>query len=376
MPRREPLWPPVGVEGMVMRPGGPPRRLRIVCCGLSVTRQGIRSTRLLAPITWARAAVLLAFLVLFVSAGAVQAQTPVSGEATVDRTTVTLGDRITYTITVRVPPDVQITPPGDTQAFGLFDILERHSPQERTLNDGRREIRMTFVVAAFRATGNLALPGLTIPYLRADGGRSEIQVPAVPVTVRSVLPGQTPADIRDLKPQLSVPGAPSRWPYFWMALAVLVLLALVPLVVVWRRRRVRPVSEAPASPLLPEDVARAELDRIATLNLLDQGDFSTYHRLIAGVVRRYLTDRYGFPGFALTTTELQQRMVGHGVDRWQARLVSGLLRECDAVVYAGYRPAPARADANLTMAYEIIEMTRPAPLLMAVPSRNGERATA
>ena len=38
--------------------------------------------------------------------------------------------------------------------------------------------------------------------------------------------------------------------------------------------------------------------------------------------------------------------------------MAGLLNQCDAVVFAQYRPAPDRADADLTAAYEIVEMSR------------------
>jgi hypothetical protein len=44
-----------------------------------------------------------------------------------------------------------------------------------------------------------------------------------------------------------------------------------------------------------------------------------------------------------------------GADRFAARLVGGLLEECDSVVYAGYRPAAERRRADLTMAREIVE---------------------
>jgi hypothetical protein len=47
------------------------------------------------------------------------------------------------------------------------------------------------------------------------------------------------------------------------------------------------------------------------------------------------------------------------VERWQARLVGGLLERCDAAVYAGQRPDPASADHDLTVAFEIIELARP-----------------
>jgi hypothetical protein len=43
-----------------------------------------------------------------------------------------------------------------------------------------------------------------------------------------------------------------------------------------------------------------------------------------------------------------------------------LLEQCDAVLYAGYRPALERADADLTAAYEIVEMSRPAPQQLEV----------
>ncbi len=79
------------------------------------------------------------------------------------------------------------------------------------------------------------------------------------------------------------------------------------------------------------------------------------YRALATVVRHLLSNRYGFPAFALTTAELQRRMEAEGVDRWQSRLVGGLLQECDAVVYSGYRPAQERRQADLNMAREIVE---------------------
>ena len=44
-----------------------------------------------------------------------------------------------------------------------------------------------------------------------------------------------------------------------------------------------------------------------------------------------------------------------GIDRFQGKLAGNLLEECDAVVYAGYRPAAERRHADLTMARELVE---------------------
>jgi hypothetical protein len=125
---------------------------------------------------------------------------------------------------------------------------------------------------------------------------------------------------------------------------------------------------AEATPLRPAPAlnARKELDRIMALELPSKGELIEHYRLLALCVRRFLSERYGFPALALTTSELEQRMEAAGVDRWPARLVCGLLNECDAVVYARYVPAATRAEADNAMAYEIVETMDAAPRV-AVP---------
>jgi hypothetical protein len=219
---------------------------------------------------------------------------------------------------------------------------------------------LAFTVAAF-GTGDLQIPAIEVPYTNAAGSPAVATAPAIPISVASVIPaGQPPTDIRDLKPQLSVPGgAPAYLTPLGIGAAVVVVLGLALLLARLLRRRRAPAPAGP--PLSPEDEARAELERIAGLGLPEGGAHKEHYRLVGSCVRRYLTDRYGFPAVALTTAELEGQMVGRGVDRWQARLVSGLLQECDEVRYGQYAPAIARADADLTAAFEIVEMTRPRP---------------
>ena len=45
-----------------------------------------------------------------------------------------------------------------------------------------------------------------------------------------------------------------------------------------------------------------------------------------------------------------------GTDRWHARIILGLLDECDSVKWAHYAPDANRAQRALTMAYEIVEL--------------------
>jgi len=104
-----------------------------------------------------------------------------------------------------------------------------------------------------------------------------------------------------------------------------------------------------------EEPDERRLPSLPEAEQLMAGDPVAAYRSIATTVRFTLGERYGIPAPALTTRELQRRMEAVGIDRWQARLAGGLLEECDAVVYAGYRPAAERRMADLTMARELVE---------------------
>lgn len=286
---------------------------------------------------------------------------PVIVRASVDRDHVTVGDRIALTIVVEHDDGLTPAAPDATSAFGPFEVLAAEPPRVRSLGGGRTETAFVFTVAAF-GTGSLEVPPVTSAYEDA-GTPATVNTPAIPVTVSSVIPaGESPTDVRDLKPQLDVPGGVPAYltPTLIVVAAAAVAGLTTLLALAVRRRRQRPAPSPPVTLPAPEDEARAELERIAGLGLPDGGDHKEHYRLLGGCVRRYLAGRYGFPALALTTAELGGQMVGLGVDRWQARLVSSLLQECDDVRYGQYVPAAARADADLTAAFEIVEMTRPA----------------
>jgi hypothetical protein len=246
-------------------------------------------------------------------------------------------------------------------------------PQERALPGGLKEIRIRYEVAFFRP-GAAEIPALAMPTLGVDGVQGVVNSAPIAVNVESVLPpGADAAEVRDLKPQIELPfnARVSRRAVMAAVAFVLAVTVVAGAAIWWMwRRNMRAVPEpAPiAVASSPETAARAELQRIAGLGLLDAGDFRTYHALIAACVRRFLSDHYGFPAFAMTTSELRAHMEGQGVGRWQARLVAGLLSECDAVNYARYTPARERAESNLSMAFEIVETPLDASAPLAVSS--------
>jgi hypothetical protein len=159
-----------------------------------------------------------------------------------------------------------------------------------------------------------------------------------------------------LKPQLDVAAdAPGPlWPATFVALFA--LLTALGHLLMQRAIGARPALPMPLAspPLTPEERARQSLDALAAGG---HDDPRPYYAGIAFTLRRYLSERFGFPAYAMTRRELQRHMSRSGIDRWPARLMANVLEQCDAVQFAGFRPAGARMDADLTAAYEIVQLT-------------------
>jgi hypothetical protein len=271
----------------------------------------------------------------------------------------TVGDRLRVVVKLNAEPGTTVTlAPGS-----LTDPFVLTKQPSSTANG--REVTLTLDMAVF-ATGDLQLPSLRLAFRERNGNAGEVVTRPTSIKVESVLPADpSNAELRPLKPQAQIP-EPGAFEALAPVGTALALLAVALLAFLVLRRRSKPrekVVEVEEDDYeAAEDKARGLLDE-AGKQFDANGDFVTYYTTLANTLREYLTARFGFPAFALTTTEMQDQMVQRGMDRWQARIVGGLLNQCDAVVYARYRPAPERADADLTAAYEIVEMSRPGELV-------------
>jgi hypothetical protein len=277
----------------------------------------------------------------------------------------TVGDRVELTIVVDHDTSTTIEGPGFGNDYGPFELIEIADPRDET-RTGIVRTTLGYTFATF-VLGTVELPPLTLRWRGSTQGTMTTE--AQSVTVSSVLvPGDN--ELRPLKPQLEIADdAPSPLlPATYVALfAALTALGYV---LVARAIRERPEAPAPVAAevtLTPAQRARASLDALSG----DAGDAASYYASIAAIVRRYLSERYGFAAYAMTRTELQRHMTREELGRWPARLVGNLLEQCDAVQFAGFVPAAERAEADLTAAYEIIELTEPrddAPSGVAAPA--------
>ena len=300
------------------------------------------------------------------AAGSVHAQASATiVSATITPTTATIGDRLTLTIVVDHDRSVDVEGPGFGGDFGGLEVVDIPAPASETQGDQQRTT-LTYTLTAFRA-GELLVPAIPIT-LRAAGVET-LRTSPLRVVIASVLaPGDT--TLRPLKPQLDL-GDEAPTP----ALPVIIVAAFAALTAfgyaLFERAaaitpRALPVVAVPEPIVEPHDAARAELHAIDAAGLAEK-DVREFYARIAMVVRRYLSERFAFPAYAMTRRELDREMSRAGIDRWAARVTGNLLEQCDAAQFAKFVPAPERRVADLTAAYEIVEITTPASDEAATP---------
>ncbi len=299
----------------------------------------------------------VAMLALALAASPAHAQqAPAIVAVRVTPDTATIGDRLELTIEVDHDDAFTVEGPGFGANFGKLELIAIADPRTES-RDGVSRTTFGYTLAAF-VTGAVELPRLPVRW-RGAAGEGTISTPAQTITIESVLaPNET--ELRPLKPQLDI-ADPAPSPIVPITyVAMFVALTALGYVLVSRAVGARPAGAAAASEiaLTPAEAARASLDALAAAGAAGC-DLASYYATIAVTVRRYLSERYGFPAYAMTRTELQRHMTREELGRWPARLTANLLEECDAVQFAGFSPAPERADADLTAAYEIIELTQP-----------------
>lgn len=268
--------------------------------------------------------------------------------ATLSTTSAIIGQQLSLVVEVFTPPGATVEADPLARSWGTVEFVRVASRSSRDQDGGTLHV-LELVVAPFWPGDVRFAPGLLV----LNGPNVETRtLPAVSLAVNQTLTADQPNELSPLPGPRSIAGGES--PLLRPAIATGAVLGTAMLLLggslVLRRWRSRP---PPAVPELPP--APPSMPDLALIEAAIQTNPAHAYREMALGVRSVLAGRYGFPAAALTAAEIARRMEALGLNRWQARLVSGLLDECDAVIYAGYRPAAERRLADLNMAREILE---------------------
>src|SRR5690606_23791986 len=126
---------------------------------------------------------------------------------TVSPPAATIGDLVRIEVVADHDSDVIVT--AVVPQIDGVDQLSTSQPSTETLPDGRERTTMEFVIQPFRLAA--VDPGtITVEWLREDSTSGAVEVDVPPVEVVPVR-AATDTELRPLKPQAEVPGAPPAW---------------------------------------------------------------------------------------------------------------------------------------------------------------------
>ncbi|MFQ6096768.1 MAG: hypothetical protein ACE5O2_03515 [Armatimonadota bacterium] len=285
-------------------------------------------------------------------AGSAPGAAPVRVRASAQPRRVTVGDIITYTITASFAEGASVQLPGLEADLSPFEVRDYQESEARTRHG--RAITGTYKLALFE-TGPHDIPSIEVRWRLRNGEEGSEKTAPVSITVVSVLGGNT-GDIRDIKgPRDAQPGHLTE---VIVGVAAVAAVAILVILGVWARRRGPVTRQEPAPPPRPPDAVALEmLQRLADSTLLAEERVKQYYSELSDIVRQYVEGRYDVPALERTTDEL----LGDLRHRWMPRAtmaeLAALLRDCDLVKFAKWRPERARAQDAVATAIRIVRAT-------------------
>jgi len=296
-------------------------------------------------------AALVILLVAFAAPPA-RAADPVNAAATVDRTSITIGDRIQLTIVVNAEPGYLPSDPTIAHEIGSFEVVQTQQAQKVT-RGSQIQFIYRYAITAWQVA-DLVIPPVSIAWIGPNGQTGTAVTGEVPIKVVTVVAnGEKADDIKPLKPQLTVAeDLLPRLQRIAIGLGGAVVLMVVVGIALWLliRKRAGALFE---ERLTPVQRALRELDQLAELKLPEEGKTAEHYARLTASLRRYAVERFGVqPG--RTSREVRDALERAGLERTQAAAIYEILHEGDEVRFRHTTPYPAHAQNAVRAALEII----------------------
>jgi hypothetical protein len=312
------------------------------------------------------------FLVLAVFAAA-QETAQVRVSSSVDRSSVTVGDVVRYTLAVEWAKGVTVTPPSLGVNLGQFEIRDYKAGEPKGIESGRTRLETTYEIAAYDV-GTLTIPGVPIRYKDASGAEKTIDSEPISILVAGSNP-DLKGTIRDLRGPV---GIPVDWtPYLLIGggalLAALLGIGGYLYYRAWRARRAK-LAEA----RVPADQwALARLEELRAAGHVEAGRLKEYFSGLSEILRGYVERRYRVPALERTTDELAVVVAALPIAKDLGAELLDRLATCDLVKFAKHVPDADVPVRMLEEARAFIHATKealaPAPMPMPTPTSPATR---
>ncbi len=273
--------------------------------------------------------------------------------AYVDKSTITIGEKVKYTIEVDFDETAKVELPAGDNRFGGFTVKDFGQDKDRRIGGKRIQKKQWFLLDTY-TLGSYVIPEQEVKITLPGASQQTLKSPQIFVEVKSVIKeGGKEEGLRDIKPPLE---GPFKGLWLWIAGAGAIVTAGIIAWFLYSRRK----TQKEVLPALPaHEAALKELSRIEALGLLEQGKIKDYYYLVNLCLRAYLEARFALRAPEQTTEEfLQYALSSEKLQAKQIKLLKEYLYHCDLVKYAEFKPALDESRALGTTTRCFVEETK------------------
>lgn len=269
----------------------------------------------------------LSFLITYAVVAGASPQPSWSVHTNVDRSTLTIGDLITFSLVIEHPQGTSVVAPSFDGLPDSLVLVNKEQPPSQTI-DNRSTSKFVLKLQA-QKIGNVRIAEQTVEIKDATGAVLSQKTSAIDIIIQSVLnQKEPPQDVRDIK---ALEQLPAELPWKLITFIFLGAVAMGIAWIVFRKKRhsERLVVES------PHDIAQRELQKLYHEWKQHPELTQIFGFKLSSIIRLYVEQRYGFNATDLTTEE-----VVAALNKWaaippaeQTRLRS-LLENTDPIKYA------------------------------------------
>jgi hypothetical protein len=297
----------------------------------------------------------MACCILLVATSALSQEPKAQLKASIDATSVTIGDVVTVKLSVRHPETLKIAFPPVATSLGDWTVRSSKRLPSLKLPDGNFEDGLELQLAAYK-TGDVEVPALNVEAVKASGEKEVLASEPVKVAVQSVLTGRQDT-LKDLKPQAELEA--DYKPFLFLLAALASALYLVYRFVRFLKNRKKAPVPKPERIRSAEEVAHEAIERLLARKLVEQGQLKQFYLELSEIIKRFLGSKLGVHSLERTTEEFTRDLRAVSVPSAQYRMIREFLEDCDLVKFAKYRPGAEEVEQIIARSRSMIdEMTK------------------
>lgn len=276
----------------------------------------------------------------------------IEASAMVDKASIQIGDKVTYSLTVKAQKDIEVELPQILpENLASFAIKDFGSSQKGLF--GKKIFKQWYLLDTY-SSGEHTIPSAVVKYrTKGQSDWQELSVNEVKLEVKSVLSNApNRADIRDIRGPKSF--VSKIWLYVPIAFAALFIIGAVSFFLLKKKQEESNPPPAPA-----HVIAYEALSALEKKDYIHKGQIKSYYIELSDIGRHYLEDRFNIRAPEMTTEEFFIKVKEDSALSVEHKgLLHNFLVTSDLVKFAKYQPAEQEAGLSLALAKKLIDQTK------------------